>query len=279
MNFGPGMRAMLLFALYFSCIGILMMLSGSPAMAWLSPGPDTGYSLHMAWFAIALQSVFIFAVPAVIYANVFPQERFRFFRFDKPVSPLLVLFGMLAMIILIPGIDQVATWISNSITNPEWRTFEDSMKERDVWFTRMPGVGDLLLCILANALVPAVCEELFFRAGIQQILMERARSFHIPIWASALIFAMLHSNPSEMPLIFLAGLLLGYAFYWTGSIRINILMHFAFNGFSILEIYLAQHNETFANWEPGIPVVIASFIGAAGFMFLLWKFSRRVIGN
>lgn len=280
MNFGPGMRAMLLLALYFSCVGIYTMLSHSSSMAWLAADQDSGYSLNYAMLGLAIGSVLFFAVPAIIYANVFPPERFAFFRLNKPVAPLVLLTGALAMIVLIPGIDQVATWISQSITDSDLRSFEDAVQKQNDWFLQMPGFPDMLLCLLVNALVPAICEELFFRAGIQQILMERTRSPHIPIVSTALIFAFMHFNVSGGALIFLAGLMLGYAFYRTGSLRLTIVMHFFFNGISIIETYVAQHNSAFAKWEPGIPVVIISFAASAGFFYLMWRTAqKKVIGN
>ena len=61
-----------------------------------------------------------------------------------------------------------------------------------------------------------------------------------------------HVDPAAMVPIFFAGLLLGYAFYWTGSLRTSILMHFAFNSVSIVLTYIDQHSAAAAAWEfPG----------------------------
>lgn len=277
--FGTGMRAMLLLAMYFSCAGFFIMLSSSSKLAWLAAGSDSGYPVFYSWIGNSIFSIFIFAVPALVYANIFPQERFGFFRINKPVAPRILLFGALAMIVLIPGIDQVATWISQAFTNPEWVEMQDNIQKTNKWALQMSGFGDLMFCLFANAMIPAICEELFFRAGIQQILLEHARNIHIPIISTALIFAFVHGDPSGMLLIFLAGLMLGYAFYWTGSLRLNILMHFLFNGVSIVEVYVAQRNVAFAQWEPGILVTLISFALAGGFFYFVWKLSRKVIGS
>lgn len=181
------------------------------------------------------------------------------------------------MLVLIPGFDQVAQWISTLITDPNWKAFEETSQKQNEWFLQMSNMPDLLLCILVNALVPAVCEELFFRAGIQQILMERSRNSHIPIVSTALIFAFMHASPSALPLIFLAGLMLGYAFYWTGSLRLSIAMHFFFNATSIFITYLAQRDASFANWKPSILVVVVSFLASGGLLYLTWKFSQKAV--
>ncbi len=276
-TFGPGMRAMLLVALVFSCVGIYEMISKAQQLSWLSPSPENGDTPQTAWIAAIIRSIFIFGVPALIYANVFPQDRFGYFRLNVPVSGMKILIGAFLMIFLLPAINQGVTWVNNAITNQELRTFEDEMAKLDAWFIQMPTFGGFLFCLLANALVPAICEELLFRAGIQQILMERTRFKHVSIIATAMIFAFFHLDPISVPFIFLAGLILGYAFYWTGSLRITIVMHFLFNGISIFIEYMNQHSEAFKNYNVGMGIFVISIIGSAGFMFLLWKSSQKEI--
>jgi membrane protease YdiL (CAAX protease family) len=269
------MRAMLLVALCFSCIGIYDMFSKWSQLSWLSPSPDSGVPVEKAWLASILQSIFTFAVPALIYANVFPAERFGFFRLNRPAGGMKILFGVLTMILFLPVINQGATWLDNAITNVDLRQFEDELTKINNWLFQMPTFGSFLFCLFANALVPAVCEELFFRAGIQQILTEHARIKHIPIFATALIFTFFHANPVALPYIFVAGLILGYTFYWTGSLRITIIMHFAFNGTSVLIDYLNQHNTAVQNYQPGIPLFVICLLGAGVFFFMLWKKARQ----
>ena len=155
-TFGPGMRAMLLLALYFSCTGIFLLFSSSDKLGWLMAGPGSDYGVGYAWLSNSIFSIFIFGVPALVYANIFPLERFGFFRIQERVSPLLLIFGALAMIVLVPGIDQVATWISQAFTNPEWKTLQDNIQKQNQWLLQMPTFGDLLLCLLAMILFPPI---------------------------------------------------------------------------------------------------------------------------
>jgi membrane protease YdiL (CAAX protease family) len=278
------MRAMLLVSLSFSCILIYQMMAKSSKLGWLMPSAEHGDTAQTAWLVAILISVFVFAIPALVYANVFPQERFSYFRINRRVSPVAVLLGIIVMILLIFPMDQAAQWIQNSITNKELKDLVDAMDKDAAWTFQMPTFGSFLFCLFANAFVPALCEELLFRGGIQQILMERTRLWmlgtwlydkkmikHSSIFITALIFTFFHSNPIAIPFIFLAGLILGYAFYWTGSLRITILMHFCFNGFSIFLDYLGQHNPAVSEWQPGIIVNAIATLGAVLFFFLLWK--------
>lgn len=73
-------------------------------------------------------------------------------------------------------------------------------------------------------------EELVMRGAI---LKELLRSERLTTWAaitiSALMFALIHMNPAQMPHAFLIGLLLGWMYYRTGSILPGIAYHWANN--------------------------------------------------
>lgn len=262
-TFGPGMRAMLLVALCFSCMGIY------EGLAYLAPSQMSNLTLNHPDLLNVLQSILIFALPALIYVNVFPMERFGYLRLNVPVRANTVLFGIAGLVVLIPAMDFGIVAIRNSITNPELLTFIETLEKASV--LPMPTFGSFLFCLLANALVPAFCEELLFRGSIQQVLMERSANRVFPIVVSALVFTLFHANPTQLPFIFLSGLILGYAFYRTGSLRITVIMHFCFNGTAILLDYMAQHNPAVRNWMPGAFVAVGCVAVSAFFLYLLWR--------
>lgn len=273
-NFGPGMKLWLLFSLYFSCIGLLTLLSNSSALGWLSAGPDEGFPVNAVRWGYALQGILIFAVPAVVFTNVFPPERFRWLRLHIPVKPVMLILGILLMIVTIPAIDFIYEITKSQITDPEILELEKAAAKTSSWIQNMPFGSDLALLLFTSALIPAIVEELFFRGVVQQLFSDWTKKPLAAVWLSATVFAALHFDLAEMPAILLAGLFLGYAFHLTGSLHTSILMHFVFNGSSILLGYIAQHNAAFAAWEPSGLVVAASF--ALGFIFLglLFRFGR-----
>jgi membrane protease YdiL (CAAX protease family) len=264
-TFGAGMRAMLLVALCFGCIGILTLLNNvfPQQIASLTTQSPEIYSV--------LQALLIFVLPTIIYVNVFPLERFGYFRLHKPVPALTVLIGAIGLVLLLPVYFIGIEAIENSITDPELIKFIESLKVA----TAMPTVGSFLLCLLVNAFVPAFCEEIFFRAGLQQVLMERFRNPVLPIIISALFFTIFHANPAVMPFIFLSGLLLGFAFYRTGSLRTTIIMHFLFNGTDLFLDFQAQRHLSIKLWTPNTLVILACVLGTALCFFLLWKRTKH----
>jgi membrane protease YdiL (CAAX protease family) len=265
------MRAMMMIAMSFAFLLALGQFSHVNGFEWLSPSEEKGNLPKDLWLINILSSVLVFAVPALVYTNIFPMERFGYFRLNKKVSVVTVLLGTLALVLLIPAFDMIISLIENSISNPDLVDLKNESDKLDAWATQMPGIGSLFFCIFANALVPAICEELFFRAGIQQILIERTRFKHFAIIGTALIFTFFHLDPFGIPVEFTAGLILGYAFYRTGSLRMTIVMHFIYNATELIIIYLNQHSTTVKNYEFGWGLVIPTVLMALVSLFFFWR--------
>lgn len=54
------------------------------------------------------------------------------------------------------------------------------------------------------------------------------------IFLSALLFAIIHFNPAQMPHAFLVGTLLGWMYYRTGSILPGVALHWANNSIAFV---------------------------------------------
>jgi membrane protease YdiL (CAAX protease family) len=259
------MRAMLLVALCFACMGIYDGLN------YLLPQQIKNLRVQTPELFVIFYDVLIFALPAVIFVNVFPLERFGYFRINKPVPWLTVLLGALSLVLLIPAHLLGAAAIERSITDPALLAYLEALRKANEGILLMPTIGSFLFWLFASGFVTAFCEELFFRAGLQQILMERTGNKFFPIIITAVLFTLFHANPVSLPFIFLAGLILGYAFYRTGSLRMTILMHFLFNGTELFLEFQAQRHLSVRLWTPGVLLASVGVMGAALCIFLLWK--------
>ncbi|HLG03400.1 MAG TPA: CPBP family intramembrane glutamic endopeptidase [Bacteroidia bacterium] len=272
---GPGMRLWLLIALYIACLLVLVMLSKLESFTWLSAGEEGGFPVNYGRFGLALYGIICFAIPALVYANIFPYERFQWFKLQIRVEPVAALYGIAAILVSLLGLEFLLEWLMNNVYDQELRDAQKALEEDYKWLLAMPAFSDLVILLFTSAFIPAICEELFFRAGIQQLLMEWLKKPHLCISITAVTFALFHYNPAELPVYFLAGLMLGYAFCWTGSLRINFLMHFMFNASILFRLYIIEHNPALKNWEPGPFISLAGFALAALFMYLLYRNSRK----
>jgi len=81
---------------------------------------------------------------------------------------------------------------------------------------------------VAIGLLAPLAEEVVFRAAILRQLLGRLSPW-TAIALSALLFALIHLNPAQMPHAFLVGLLLGWMYWRTGSILPTMAYHWANN--------------------------------------------------
>lgn len=126
--------------------------------------------------------------------------------------------------------------------------------------TRLQLVEDLpslLAVLLGVVLIPAICEEAFFRGFVFTGL----RYHHGPATAvigSALLFAAAHLNPWQFPALFLLGLFLAALVHWTHSVWPAIIGHAINNGLSVLAVNLRAHTgvDVLGASDPLPPVVV-----------------------
>ncbi|GAB5602643.1 CPBP family intramembrane metalloprotease [Thermus sp. FJN-A] len=101
---------------------------------------------------------------------------------------------------------------------------------------RAGGVGPFWLLLLA--FLSGVAEEVFFRGLVQGLLVSRVGT--PGLFLQALLFALLHPAPLRAfayPLyVGLAGLLLGAAYLFTGSLYPGILAHFLHNAWGFYRL-------------------------------------------
>lgn len=274
--FGPGFRVMLLITLFFCCGGILSLLQYVPGLEFMQADNDSTTVAQMR-IANALGTLLVFLVPALVVTNVFAPNRFYWLGLHQR-TPLWWLFAaaiiMLAMVFVA---NPMADWLAGTITDPEVIKSEAESALYSKQILYMPSAGDYISCLLVLALLPAIAEELFFRAALLQLVAVWFRNRHAAVLFSALVFAFLHATIAGLPAIFLCGIILGYLFMWTGSLRVSMIGHFLFNAFDITNTYINQHSpaSAWANWTPGTGILI----GAAGLvtagLFVLYKNTRN----
>ncbi len=93
-------------------------------------------------------------------------------------------------------------------------------------------IPELWIQILVIALIPAICEELFFRGIIYGSY--KGMGARMSIFISAFYFALFHFDIRNLLGPFLLGLLLAWYCYRTGSVFAGIVAHFTNNLLAVL---------------------------------------------
>lgn len=120
---------------------------------------------------------------------------------------------------------------------PEWpAAIEQYVREAEVQTIQVLGTqgGYIVICLLAP-----VAEELVFRGAILRALLAwKPERRWLMIAISAMIFAVVHLNPDQMPHAFFAGLLLGWMYMRTGSVVPGVAFHLVNNTMSYVLVRL-----------------------------------------
>lgn len=121
--------------------------------------------------------------------------------------------------------------------------------------------GDLpavLWGVAAVVVTPGVCEEILFR-GLVFTGLYVHRGPRMAVVGAALLFALVHFNPWQLPTLFLMGASLSLLVYWTHSIYPAILAHTVNNALSFAGLNLKVYwdIETLsANHSYSMPVLL-----------------------
>lgn len=156
------------------------------------------------------------------------------------------------------------------------RTREDSAAELTETLTRFDAGWELVAVIFVVAVLPAFGEEIVFRGMVQNVLFRGTANIHVAIWISAAIFSAVHLQFFGFIPRLLLGALFGYLYYWSGSLLLVVIAHFANNAISVLALYFYQNGTMDVNLETPeaapLPFVIASTVVTAGLLYYLARY-------
>ncbi|MBR6292112.1 MAG: CPBP family intramembrane metalloprotease [Bacteroidales bacterium] len=192
-----------------------------------------------------VSQLLMFALPVVLMTIIYYRGRQReYYRLDFSGRRWLTgLVGVVLLLLLMPLIEWLTVW------NDTWdlgrvgellRSMQDQTEAIVKEMMSATTVGGLLANLFVVALMPAICEELFFRAGIQNLLQRWWRNPHIAIWVTALIFSLVHGEIFSFMPRFLLGALLGYLYVYGRSLVPNMLVHFTNNAIAVICYWLVS---------------------------------------
>ena len=180
-------------------------------------------------------------VYALLYAAVFtiPVFCFHFFSGSKKVVPMYLerRLPRETPLYIFAGIATVtaAAYVNSYIVS----VFDYSAFSEEVLWTQSASSNyQLILMFLTMAVVPAFVEEFLFRGLILSNLLPYGRT--TAVFASALLFGVMHQNVEQLFYATVAGLVLGFIYVKTESIWTCVLLHFVNNFLSVLQTVIYE---------------------------------------
>ena len=227
---------------------------------------------NISRFLNTLASFFAFGLPTIILGRIVHVKAFEYLGFRiKVSSKQIILALMIAFVGLI--ISGALSEINLAIPLPaKWlaaaKEAEAKYKESMMSMITMKTMSDYLLSILVMAVAPAIFEEMLFRGAVQKIFVGWFKNSFWGILIASVLFSAIHfSFFGFLPRVAL-GMILGYVFYFSRNLWLNIFIHFLYNGIIVTQLFVAAKqgkqidkamDETMPIWL-GMIAVISIFV-------------------
>lgn len=271
----------LLFPASFAWNGVMARYAASTALEGGTADPSM--VTNQLWLATLGLVIVFFLLPFCIAS----LHRVRFLSgFGiRPASLAALLAGVLMGIGFGPLLLQAIAWSTQGM---EWlqlsdETIKESLVQRGEAHVRQIKSAHIGLLIFSMAIVPAVCEELFFRG----LLFRSIRTVFSPwktILATALLFGAFHLisagglTISRFLPTTIMGVILGWVCYRSNSVIPGILLHAIHNAITVCFAYyrddLVEYGYITSQQKnvPSAALVVGAICAVAG-ISLLYFFS------
>jgi len=236
----------------------------------------------------AISVVGSFIIPTFIMALLCSRKWLEFLNIKGKFKVSTFLLGGILILVAVPVINYLSEVNSHLQLPASMQSAQDWIKNMDDEnniisnaFIAHQSIRGLIVNIFIMGFLAAVSEELFFRAGIQKIIIRGSGNIHVGVWLTAIIFSAIHLEFFGFLPRMLMGAYLGYLFVWSKSIWPSIFAHFLNNSVIVYISYLEDRNmlpkkiEDIGNQSSQISYVIGSTILVAVLMFAIYKIEHR----
>ena len=236
---------------------------------------------------LILSSLISFGLTSLFAARFIRSEETTTFRFlgmtESPKFTKYIL-AIVFMLAILPAIEFISS-LNASYSFPDslkgledyLRNIDEAANQSTLKALAGTSIGAFILNIIALAITPAICEEMFFRGVLQKFFVTNLRNKHVAILLTAFIFSVIHMQFSGLVPRFILGAVLGYLYYSSGSLWLSIVAHATNNAMVVIVTFFTNEDITttpdlgaYANpWWIGAIVVglaIAVLIGRIVFV-------------
>ena len=256
--------------------GALLMFLFS--LFWVSYFPDHLFHPWAMRASQATSTIALFGFPVIVWRlihweglgrNIIPASGCR----------QQSLMG-LGIVVLMQPVVWFFTYMNGWIAFPDWLIgFEHRVEALLRSLLSNDDPVTLLANLLVVAIIPAVCEELFFRGLLQSFFVRRKMNFHAAVWIVAVIFSIVHLQFSGFVVRMLYGVVLGYLFHFSGALFMPIVVH-AINNSVVVLIYFFfekfEHTAPPASFDFSFLLVVFALLGAALIVILIRRLAERM---
>jgi membrane protease YdiL (CAAX protease family) len=210
--------------------------------------PENAARLRISQF---LSTATVFFVPTLVYASICHRESFTHIGFKHKTTIKQAVIVIIIMLVGLQLFDPLTALTGklpfSKATFDKFKAVEAANDKHVEVIGRMNNFSDYLVSLFMLGLLPAVFEETLFRGGIQNLL---SRWWKRPIPAiiiTSIVFSTVHGSYLGFLGRVVLGFILGWMYYRTGNLWLNIIAHGFYNGTVVTLLYLNKLNNPIAD--------------------------------
>ena len=199
-----------------------------------------------------VQASFVFILGPLTYVYFVTNDAKAYLNWKLPTQGTFLGLALVVMVIAGPMISALVLF-NEQLKMPEFLAgLEQWMKNSEEQaelltkaFLQTSTLTGLFINIIIVAALAGIGEELLFRGVIQKMLHDKTRNIHTAIIITGVLFSAIHMQFYGFLPRMVMGIMLGYMYYWSGSLMVSMLAHIVNNGFTVVMTYLYnQHLST-----------------------------------
>lgn len=227
---------------------------------------------HVYMVIQAVNTFFVMFLPVILFARICYRKSSVYIGTKTPASVKQFLL-VTAILLLVFPLGGALAELNRIIPIPkkwaiEFTRMENDRQAMENIFININTLPKYLLSLVLIGVLPAIFEEFYFRAGLQGILMRWFRGPAAAIIVTSILFSAIHISYYGFLVRFALGVVLGYVFYYSGSIWLSAFLHFLFNGFQVTALYFMKGSDSTKGVEENFPL----WAGIPALIFLIAVF-------
>ncbi len=239
-----------------------------------------------------LGTCMLFFVPAILWNYVSNGKNLQWLGFNKHFSGFQIAIGFMIIFAGSYAAAPLADFTKYILThfpkiNEIAKQAEAEYNQQVLALSNLKNGIDYVVALFIMAFFPALFEEVFFRAVVQKFLTKWWAKPIVAIIITSILFSLVHWSIYLFLSRLTLGLVLGFMYYKTKNIWVNVIAHFINNAFALTALYVMKLQkqkidldklDPKVHWSMGIVAIIA----LVGLFLLLTKYSQknvRIISN
>ncbi len=228
---------------------------------------------------IGLNHLMTFFISSVFYVMIFYRSTASHWLSLRHFDPVYLLLFPIALFSLYPAMGYAAQLVDKMPLPDYLKGLDESAFSSLSKLLRMESPADLVTNLILVGILPGIGEELLFRGIIQKEIHTMWQKTHMAIWVTAILFSLFHFQVAGFLPKLGIGVILGYAYYYSGSLILPMILHALNNSMATTSLYLAGGDMSVAEGLPAEEIPLMSVLFSTVIFAGVFYYIRSVYKN